>query len=44
MEEDTPEHWLVCQHLNSEDSDYQNVKYEDIFSENLSLQSVAVQG
>ena len=37
--EDTPEHILVCDKLDHDSSKYQDIHYEDIFSENVARQA-----
>ena len=42
-EEDTPEHCLDCTQLKLEETNVQDLLYEDIFSDNLSKQVAVVQ-
>ena len=41
--EDTPEHILVCDHLNSEETRKQDIQYEQIFSDTVVEQAAATQ-
>ena len=42
-EEDTPEHCLDCTQLKLEETNVQDILYEDIFSEDIARQAAAVQ-
>ena len=42
-EPDTPEHCIVCNKLDEEETNPRHIKYDDIFSENVYKQAAVVQ-